>query len=91
MQDEKMSYETLQNSDTTLVSVVIVGQNEKNTIQDCITSIFEQTYPNFEIIYVDEKSSDGTYEKATGLTNYSKSFKNCKRYLTLSLEANSPV
>ena len=91
MQDEKMSYETLQNSDTTLVSVVIVGQNEKNTIQDCITSIFEQTYPNFEIIYVDEKSSDGTYEKATGLTNYSKSFKNCKRYLTLSLEANSPA
>jgi cellulose synthase/poly-beta-1,6-N-acetylglucosamine synthase-like glycosyltransferase len=88
---EKIPYNILQNDDAPLVSVIVVGQNEKRTIEDCITSIFNQSYPNFEFIYVNDNSSDGTYEKAVRLTNYSKSFKNCKRYLTLSIKANSPA
>jgi glycosyltransferase involved in cell wall biosynthesis len=89
--DEKISYNRSHNIDTTLVTVVITGRNEKHTIQDCITSIFEQSYTNFEIIYIDAKSSDGTYETAISLTSYLKSFKNCKRYLPLSIEADSPA
>ena len=88
---EKVSYNRFQNIDTTLVTVVITGRNEKYTIKDCITSIFEQSYPNFEIIYIDAKSSDGTYETAISLMSYLKSSKNCKRYLPLSIEADSPA
>ena len=73
-----------------LVSVVIIGKNEKDTIDKCILSIFNQSYPNFEIIYVDDKSTDNTLEKAQRLKNILDSKKNCKRYLTLSVETNFP-
>jgi glycosyltransferase involved in cell wall biosynthesis len=73
-----------------LVSVVIIGKNEKDTIDKCILSIFNQSYPNFEIIYVDDKSTDNTLEKAQRLNNILDSKKNCKRYLTLSVETNFP-
>jgi GT2 family glycosyltransferase len=75
-----------------LVSVVITGHNERDTIEMCISSLFQQTYPNLEIIYIDSKSSDGTYEIAIRLENKSRCQQNCKRYLALSLEqANSPA
>ena len=73
-----------------LVSVVIIGKNEKDTIEKCILSIFNQSYPNFEVIYVDDKSTDNTLEKAQQLKNILHSNKNCKRYLTLSVETNFP-
>ena len=73
-----------------LVSVVIIGKNEKDTIERCILSIFNQSYSNFEIIYVDDKSTDNTLEKAQQLKNISDSKKNCRRYLTLSVETNFP-
>jgi len=73
-----------------LVSVVIIGKNEKDTIEKCILSIFNQSYPNFEIIYVDDKSTDNTLEKAQQLRNILDLKKNCKRYLTLSVETNFP-
>ena len=37
-----------------LVSVVIIGKNEQSNIEKCILSIFNQTYPNFEVVYVDD-------------------------------------
>jgi glycosyltransferase involved in cell wall biosynthesis len=73
-----------------LVSVVIIGKNESDIIEGCILSIFNQSYPNFEIIYVDDKSSDNTLEKADQLKNILDSKKNCKRYLTISVETNFP-
>lgn len=73
-----------------LVSVVITGRNEKDTIQKCITSVLNQTYPNFEILYIDSKSSDGTFEIAVRLQNYSNT-PNCRGYVSLSLETNSPA
>jgi GT2 family glycosyltransferase len=75
-----------------LVSVVLTGYNEKDTIEECIKSIFDQTYPNLEVIYIDAKSSDGTFETALGLENISKCYSDCKRYLALSIDkANSPA
>jgi glycosyltransferase involved in cell wall biosynthesis len=73
-----------------LVSVVIIGKNERDTIERCLLSIFNQSYPNFEIMYVDDKSSDNTLEKADQLKNILLSKKNCKRFLTLSVETNFP-
>jgi GT2 family glycosyltransferase len=75
-----------------LVSIVLTGHNERDTIEKCIKSLLDQAYPNFEIIYIDAESSDGTFEIATGLEIISKCYNDCKRYVTLSVgEADSPA
>jgi len=45
-----------------LVSIIIVSWNTKKYLRDCIISIENQTYTNFEIILVDNASSDGSIE-----------------------------
>jgi len=41
-----------------LVSIIIVNYNGKKYLEECINSLFNQTYENLEIILVDNKSSD---------------------------------
>lgn len=43
-----------------MVSIILVTHNNEGDISECIRSIFEQTYTNFEIIIVDNNSSDRT-------------------------------
>lgn len=74
-----------------LISVVITTLNDGDTVEACVRSIFNQSYHNFELILVDAKSPDGTYAKAMDLEELSKHFKNCKRYLPISADANSPA
>jgi glycosyltransferase involved in cell wall biosynthesis len=74
-----------------LISVVIAGKNERETIEGCITSVFDQSYPNFEAIYIDSNSTDGTFEIALRLQNASNNYRNCKRYLPVSVDGNSPA
>ncbi len=45
-----------------LVSIIIPTYNAKQTIQKCLNSIINQTYPNIEIIVIDDGSQDGTAE-----------------------------
>jgi glycosyltransferase involved in cell wall biosynthesis len=73
-----------------LISIVIAGKNERDTIERCITSVFDQSYPNFEAIYVDSNSIDGTFEIALRLQNVSNNYRNCKRYLPVSVDTSSP-
>jgi glycosyltransferase involved in cell wall biosynthesis len=47
-----------------LVSVVIPVYNNETTIEKCLSSIFESTYKNFEVIVVDDGSKDRTVEIA---------------------------
>ncbi len=44
------------------VSIITVVYNGKNTIEDCLKSIYSQTYPEIEHIVVDGGSTDGTLE-----------------------------
>jgi len=43
-----------------LVSVVIPNWNGKHFLKDCLQAVREQSYPNFEVILVDNGSTDGS-------------------------------
>jgi len=43
-----------------LVSVLIPARNEAENIHRCLSSLSKQDYPNFEIIVLDDNSTDGT-------------------------------
>ena len=42
------------------VSIIVPARNEAKYIKKCIDSILKQSYPNFEIILVNDSSSDNT-------------------------------
>ncbi|MDO5841614.1 MAG: glycosyltransferase family 2 protein [Methanosarcina mazei] len=44
------------------VSVVILSYNSKEDLKECIPSLISQTYQDFEIIFVDNASTDGSEE-----------------------------
>lgn len=46
------------------VSVIVPARNEASNIVACVRSIAESTYPDFEIIVVDDRSDDATGELA---------------------------
>jgi len=48
--------------DTPLVSVVVPAYNVERYIDECLKSIFGQTYKNIEVIVVYTASEDGTYQ-----------------------------
>lgn len=45
-----------------LVSVVIVNYNGKKFLNECVGSLYSQSYPDFEIIVADNASVDGSIE-----------------------------
>lgn len=45
-----------------LVSIIIVNYNWKKWLKKCFDSIFNQTYKNYEIIFIDNKSDDDSIE-----------------------------
>lgn len=57
------------------VSVLVPARDEVATITDCVTSLLDQSYPNLEILVLDDGSTDGTgalldalQERSTRLT-----------------------
>lgn len=49
-------------SDLPLVSIISGYYNRTKNLKECVQSILDQTYPNFEYIIFDDCSTDGTYE-----------------------------
>ena len=43
-----------------LVSIIIVNHNGERLLRNCVESIYGNSYPNFEIILVDNGSEDGS-------------------------------
>lgn len=48
--------------DSTLVSIVIASWNRKDDVLETLPSIYDQDYPHYEIIVVDNGSTDNTVE-----------------------------
>src|SRR4029078_2233404 len=46
--------------DLPFVSIVIPARNEKKYIERCILSLLDQNYPEYEIIVIDDNSTDAT-------------------------------
>ena len=55
--DEAMNHES-----APLISIIIAVFNGKTTLQQCIDSVAQQTYPNKELIVIDGGSEDGTVD-----------------------------
>jgi len=53
--------------DPPLVSVLIPARNEEENIQKCLTSILCQDYPNFEVLVLDDNSTDRTAQIVSGI------------------------
>jgi chlorobactene glucosyltransferase len=47
-----------------LVSVILPARNEAHNIARCVSSILSTTYPNLELVVVDDGSTDGTGQLA---------------------------
>ena len=46
------------------IGIIIPNYNYEHTIEKCLTSIFNQTYKNYEIIFVDDMSTDNSIDVA---------------------------
>ncbi len=51
-----------------LVSVLIPARNEEGRIRPCLESLLKQDYPAFEILVLDDRSTDGTFNLVKGLS-----------------------
>lgn len=51
-----------------MISLVVPAYNEGIVIQAAIRSLLQLDYPNYEIIVIDDGSSDDTYEKAMAVS-----------------------
>jgi chlorobactene glucosyltransferase len=49
------------------VSIIVPARNEQENIERCIISLLNQDYPNFEVIFVDDNSTDKTLEIVQGI------------------------
>ena len=45
-----------------LVSIIMLNYNGADVVTKCVESVLATTYSNFEIIFVDNGSADGSYE-----------------------------
>src|SRR5271168_4976907 len=50
------------------VSVIVPARNEEEDIEQCLTSLIEIDYDNYEVIAVDDRSTDRTGEIMEGLS-----------------------
>lgn len=48
--------------DLPLVSVLVPARNEERNIGGCVESLLAQDYPNFEVLVLDDNSTDGSWQ-----------------------------
>lgn len=61
--------------DLPFVSVLVPARNEETKIERCLRSLLNQNYPNFELIVIDDRSTDRTGEIIQSFANQDKRVK----------------
>ena len=51
----------IKNNSNPLVSIIILNYNAGNLLLNCVDSVFKSTYPNFEVLVVDNISTDNSH------------------------------
>ena len=59
-QDAPESENATRSKSSPPVSIIVPARNEEHDIRRCVTSLLEQDYANFEVIVVDDGSTDAT-------------------------------
>ncbi len=65
------------------VSVLILNYNGLRYVDRCVSSVLRTDYPNFEVIFIDNASTDGSYEyvkQRYGASRHLKIIRNSKNY-----------
>ena len=52
---------------TELVSIIMLSQNSSQYVEESVRSVLAQTYTNWELLFVDDSSNDGTIQKVSEL------------------------
>src|SRR5947209_20604106 len=52
------------------VSIIVPARNEEQNIRRCVTSLLEQNYDDYEVIVVDDGSTDGTARILDEIAHY---------------------
>src|SRR5262245_49211304 len=72
-------------SNTALVSAIIIFRNEEKFLSEAIESVFRQTYPKWELLLVD----DGSTDASTGIAlRYSQQYSDRVQYLEHEAHSN---
>jgi chlorobactene glucosyltransferase len=58
----KRKYQHVKDEDLPFVSVLVPARNEEPNIENILTSLAKQNYPNYEVIVLDDNSDDRTPE-----------------------------
>lgn len=72
---QKPSMPDLKRKKWPFVSVLIPARNEENRITPCIESLLDQDYPSYEILVLDDRSTDGTFNLVKGLAKHNTHLK----------------
>jgi glycosyltransferase involved in cell wall biosynthesis len=77
------------NNDLPLVSVIITTYNRSRLVFRCLESVLDQDYPNFEVIVVDDCSSDDTEEKFKAFSHPRVTYIRHKKNMRVSAATNT--
>lgn len=58
-----------------LVSIIIPARNEEDTLPECLTSLIKLDYPDYEVIVIDDHSTDRTYTSAKSIADDHANFR----------------
>lgn len=66
--DKKGAWKNM-TKETDKISVIVPVYNVKNYLEDCVQSITHQTYPDLEILLIDDGSDDGSGRSVTDFSD----------------------
>ena len=66
------------NQNNPLISIIIINYNAGDYLINCVNSILKSNYLNYEILIVDNNSTDQSYLKCKKMNDRIKLFENKK-------------